>query len=229
MFDFDAHAEDFDAHLHQHAFFHNHLIATIAAIIPAVMPDGGSLLEIGAGNGHPLASYRDALILHKVKGVSLTGWEPSLAMIRAAMFSYPEIAASCYRRTGLPVKDRSKRFNVIVCSLTRHFLPPEDQLQAASDLYELLLPGGCLLLVDKCQEDTALSDGILAAAYRNSKINRGATDEEIELKASQLIGHLYESDMEATTRRLADGDGPPRLVFDFFRCLQFHGRGFVKP
>lgn len=86
---------------------------------------------------------------------------------------YPQVAAS-----------------VTLCVLTLQFTPIEYRLRIMQDIYDHLLPGGALILVEKVIGASAKIDRGLVDIYYQMKAANGYTQEQIERKRLSLEGVL---------------------------------------
>lgn len=85
-------------------------------------------------------------------------------------------------RHGLP----PARASVVLCVLTLQFLPIEHRATLLQRIQEDLLPGGALILVEKCLASTREMDALFVDQYYQLKRDNGYTDAEIDAKRVSL-------------------------------------------
>lgn len=85
-------------------------------------------------------------------------------------------------RFGLP----PARASVVLCVLTLQFLPVEHRATLLQRIYEDLLPGGALILVEKCLASTREMDSLFVDQYYQLKRDNGYRDDAIEAKRVSL-------------------------------------------
>lgn len=106
------------------------------------LPPNGSILEIGCGSG------RDAAFMVS-KGFDVTATDASAEMVREATRAHPELEdwLSC---ESLPLPDGSPllacSFDAVVSIATIMQIPDRDLFESASQVLQLLKPGGILFL-----------------------------------------------------------------------------------
>jgi tRNA (cmo5U34)-methyltransferase len=93
---------------------------------------------------------------------------------------------SCDLRTQLP----SVPSSIVLSVLTVQFVPIEHRQRLIYEIYNQLLPGGALILVEKVLGSTASVNGMMVDLYHKMKAENGYSQEEIDRKRLSLEGVL---------------------------------------
>lgn len=99
---------------------------------------GAQLLDVGCGKGKFVPTLTQA-------GFSVTGVEPSAALIRSAQSLHPHTRLIQASATALPFANEV--FDYVMCIETLEHVPDIDQ--AISEMVRVLKPGGRLIIIDK--------------------------------------------------------------------------------
>ncbi|GJM40709.1 MAG: hypothetical protein DHS20C20_09910 [Ardenticatenaceae bacterium] len=152
-------------------------LQTIAELIP--QPEGkANILELSCGEG-----LLAQTILRRFPGITLHGYDLSPAMLDQATLRLAHFGNRFLPRqfdlnhqawrTGKPT------FHAIVSSLTVHHLDGPDKLRLFLDLFEMLLPGGTLVIADLIAPKRPLGTAVAAKAW----------DEAVRQRSQMLDGH----------------------------------------
>lgn len=125
------------------------------------VPDGGTVLDIGAGTGRLIAE-----IARRRPGLEVVGVEPSTDMLTRARRRTADLAnarAVLAYAEDVPLDDES--VDVVVSSLSSHHWA--DPAAALDEQARVLRPGGLLWLVDLTSHlEEGMADRIAAAGLR---------------------------------------------------------------
>ncbi len=106
------------------------------------LPAGSRVLELGCGSG------RDAAFL-KANGFDVTGVDVSPAMLAIAQQRHPELSGRLHQ-ASIPLPQGSsllnQQFAGVISVATIMHIPEHDLFECASQMRDLLVPGGTLLL-----------------------------------------------------------------------------------
>jgi len=106
------------------------------------LPEKGRVLEIGCGSG------RDAAFLTS-SGFDITAIDASAQMLAAALQNHPALAGRVHH-APLPLPSDSpllsQQFDAVVSIATIMHIPEHDLFECASQMRDMLIPGGILLL-----------------------------------------------------------------------------------
>lgn len=132
------------------------VVSPVARYFRRAFPEGGRVLDVGAGSGRDLA---ELLAL----GYDAYGAEPVEGMASQALAAHPQLVGRLYS-AGLPLLGQpfGGGFDGILCSAVLMHLPEGDLFEAASALRNALRPNGRLLL------SLPLSRGDLVAGNRSA-------------------------------------------------------------
>ena len=184
---------------------------------------GAYVLDVGTSRGSGLAPFVEA----GAHCLGLEISEPMYDVARARFADSPNAdvwnvdAREFVRRQAKDRESFPLRYDVVLCVLTLQFMPVEHRPAFLRDLYRITTPGGVLVLVEKTLDSPAWSDRATVAAYREHKIARGYTEEQIDAKAISLEGVLVPLPSE-TNRRLVLDAGYVEQT-SFWRALAFEG------
>lgn len=129
---YEEKAAQFDAQ-RSRALFEARWLARFAA----VLPEGGSLLDLGCGTGEPIARW------FKAEGFTVTGVDFSSAMLKIARQRWPE---DDWIEADMRDFDLGRTFDGIVAWNSFFHLEPEAQRTCLSQMAAHLAPGGSILV-----------------------------------------------------------------------------------
>jgi len=153
-----------------------------------------SIVDLGCSRGEAIAPFIDkygCLNTYTLLDVS----EP---MLEAARERFSYMLEGPYNGSGLVTINnidlRSDyphiRACITLCVLTLQFTPIEYRLSILKNIYDHIIDGGCLILVEKVIGASAEIDSTMIELYYNLKRDNGYTDEQIERKRLSLEGAL---------------------------------------
>lgn len=176
-FSFDTIAPDFDDHVREQLPWYDMATDMTATLALHYAQPGTVIYDIGASTGN-VGCKISALVDNSIDLVSI---EPSPEMVK--LWRGDGELINC----GAEQYDYSP-FSVAVCFLTLLFIPPHKRRQIIAALRQNLLPGGAIIIVDKCQETT----GYLAKAFWRQtlmqKLSAGAAPADVVKKELSLVG-----------------------------------------
>lgn len=125
-------------------------------------------------------------------------------------------------RHGLPPLMPS----LILSVLTLQFVPIECRQRVIADAFEILRPGGAMILVEKVLGSDAAADRLFVDAYYSMKRANGYSADDIDAKRVSLQGVLVPLTADANAAMLrAEGF----RVQQFWQALNFAGWLAIKP
>lgn len=152
-------------------------LQTIADLIPSP-PGPAHILELSCGEG-VLAE----VLLNRFPSITLHGYDISPTMLQQAQMRLAQFGgrfvprqfdlAETEWRTMKPI------FHAVVSSLTIHHLDGPEKLRLFLDLYQMLLPGGVLVIADLVAPTRELGTAVAAKAW----------DEAVRQRSRQLDGN----------------------------------------
>lgn len=125
-------------------------------------------------------------------------------------------------REGCPVQ----RCSVVISCLTLQFVPIEYRQNIVSNIYDSMLRGGALLLVEKVIGSSSVIDDVLVKEYYNIKKDNAYTEAQISDKRKALAGNLVPLTAEWNESMLRNAGFSK--VDTFWRYLNFCGMIAVK-
>jgi tRNA (cmo5U34)-methyltransferase len=158
------------------------------AIAKEYMRGKTAVIDIGCSRGEAISE----LIPPIKSDVSFIGLEISEPMIQASTERFKDIPyIEIYRhdlRAGIPLDlpDAS----VILSILTIQFTPIEYRHKILKGIYDLLIPGGIFIFVEKVLGNTNRINEDMTSLYYDLKGKNGYSNEQIERKRLSLEGSL---------------------------------------
>ena len=128
----------------------------------------------------------------------------------------------CDLRSEFPLCEPS----VVLCILTLQFTPIEYRQQIVQTMYDQLLPGGALILVEKVLGANAAINQAMVDVYYSMKRENGYSDEQIQRKRMALEGVLVP--VTASWNEALVQQAGFRQVDCFWRWMNFAGWLAVK-
>jgi tRNA (cmo5U34)-methyltransferase len=151
--------------------------------------DGTDIVDLGCSRGEAMAS-----LLARFYGRNrFVGVEVSEPMLIAARDRFArEIDRGLVAIQHLDLRETYPQVNasVTLSVLTLMFVPLEHRARVVRDMYDHLLPGGALLLVEKILGSCPALDERMVASYYDFKRRNGYSQEEITRKRLSLEGVL---------------------------------------
>ncbi|MGK2955033.1 MAG: class I SAM-dependent methyltransferase [Solirubrobacterales bacterium] len=134
---FDQIADQYDESLPTHVV--EHYLAKRIAFVKELMPEG-SVLDVGCGTGVVASCLAD-------EGYSVTGVDPSGAMLEHLKKNNQEVEAIQGSATDLPFEDG--RFDLTMCiAVMHHIVTPEAVHMSLVEMVRVTRPGGLVLVWD---------------------------------------------------------------------------------
>lgn len=118
-------------------------------LLAADLAVGDTVLDLGCGNGQPMASW------FLDRGLQVTGIDQSAEMLALAREAYPQAR---WLQHTLPEFELAGRFNAIVLWDVLFHLPRDDHRTLLVRCRDSLLPGGRLMLTSGGSADAAFTD-----------------------------------------------------------------------
>lgn len=116
--------------------------------------------------------------------------------------------------------------SVVMCVLTLQFTPIEHRLKILQDIYDILVPGGVAIIVEKILGKYYETDNAFVKEYYAMKSANGYTEEQITSKRKSLEGVLVPVTSECIKTFLYDTGF--KMVDEYWRCLNFAGYIAIK-
>lgn len=149
------------------------------------------VVDIGCSRGEALASMIarvDTILGAQFIGLEVS--EPMIAAARERFKSEIDAGVADVRKWNLKNGLPPLRPSVILSILTLQFVPIEYRQRVLSDCFDMLRPGGALLLVEKVIGNTSEIEESMIGLYHKLKAGNGYTTEQIERKKLALEGVL---------------------------------------
>lgn len=155
-----------------------------AAAAPGLSCD---VLDLGCGTGAGTVA-----LARTFPGAQLIACDPATPMVEAAR-SHCEAAGvkAHFVVGGLAAVSDDARFDVVVCTLVLHFIPPDQRVTFLSSIRERMRPGGVLILsVLGRAKDPALQ-AVWTRIRRHHATSRGIAPAELAAREAETKGKLH--------------------------------------
>lgn len=187
---------------------------------------GGGVLDIGCSRGGALAELVEMFPDRQMAGVDAS--EPMVAAADARFGANPHLYV--YRadlRDGNLARYTIGETSCVLSVLTLQFVPIEYRLQILGEVFDLLAPGGALVVVEKLLGESPFCDRMWRDVYHAEKSRHGYPKEAITRKAASLEGVLVPVTARANEEMLSGAGFRP--VECFWRWCNFAGWYARKP
>lgn len=199
---------------------------TVTNIASRFMRPGQAVVDLGCSRGEALAPL---ISKHGGLGNTFIGCDVSEPMLEAARERFAdEISRKVVdiRRVDLRSDFPKCSPSVVLSVLTIQFTPIEYRPHILRRIYDSLVPGGALILVEKIIGETATFDKMFVDLYYDMKRENGYSDEQIARKKLSLEGVLVPVTARANEELLRCAGF--RDVECFWRWMNFTGWVAVK-
>lgn len=184
-----------------------------------------AILDLGCSRGEAMASLVDKFGAYN----TFVGVEVSPPMLDASRARFKsQIAAGIVDIRDLDLRREfpSVRASVVLSVLTLQFTPIEYRLRIVKNIYDHLVPGGALILVEKVLGASADIDETVVRIYYQLKAQNGYSQDQIERKRLSLEGILVPVTARWNEELLALSGF--REIDCFWRWMNFAGWVAVK-
>jgi len=183
------------------------------------------IVDLGCSRGEALAPLVDKFgVDNRYIGVEIS--DPMLEAARARFEGYINCGIVDIRKIDLRYEYPPVLASLALSVLTLQFTPIEYRLQILSRIYEGLIEGGALILVEKVLGASASLDEMMVALYYNMKRQNGYTEDQIQRKRMSLEGVLVPMTARWNEEMLQITGF--RQIDCFWRWLNFAGWVAVK-
>jgi len=151
--------------------------------------DKTDILDMGCSRGEAVAALIDKFgASNRFTGIDVS--EPMLKAATDRFQGYINCGVVDIRHCDLRTDFPNVSASVVLCVLTLQFTPIEYRLRIIQDIYDHLVPGGALLLVEKVLGASARIDTLMVDEYLLMKSTQGYSRDEIDRKRLSLEGVL---------------------------------------
>lgn len=148
-----------------------------------------AIVDLGCSRGEAMAQLADKFgVQNHFVGIEVS--EPMLEAARARFKGLIDCGVVEIKQIDLRLEYPPVDASVTLCVLTLQFTPIEYRLRIMQDIYDGLIPGGALILVEKIIGASAEIDRHMVDVYYQLKARNGYTQEQIQRKRLSLEGVL---------------------------------------
>ena len=144
-----------------------------------------SVYDLGCSTGQLLLKLAHSI--DRDKGIALYGVDNSSAMLEKSRKTLEQSPIPCeLLEVDLNQEISIQNASVVVMNYTLQFVLPENRLPLLKNIYENLVPGGSLILIEKIKSDISELDQTFIDFHHQFKRDRGYSDMEISRKREAL-------------------------------------------
>lgn len=211
-FEFNAQVADvFDDMVSRSVPYYNEVLQMSAELAQDFYQPGTKLYDLGCSTG--------ALKKQLSEEIAYTGIDNSVEMIARAVAACPGNNSEASFITADMTEYTYQPASVFVSNYTFQFLRPLARQTFLKKLYETLVPGGCLILSEKCLEDSADVSRVFANRHHALKERNGYSKLEIAEKRDALENVLIPFRVSENVEMLREAGFNPVSIF--FKCYNF--------
>ncbi len=227
-FEFNAQVADvFDDMVSRSVPFYKEVLQMSAELAREFYQPGTTIYDLGCSTG---ALVRILISEFGAEKFSYIGIDTSEEMIKQARLSCPGINSGArevdFQQTDMTKVD-FKQASVIVSNYTFQFLRPLARQTLLKKIFTALPADGCLILSEKCLEDSADVSRVFAARHHALKERNGYSKLEIAEKRDALENVLIPFRVSENVEMLREAGFNPVSIF--FKCYNFASFLAIKP
>ena len=219
-------AESFDDMLERTIPMYNVMRQTVSHLGALHIQKNTDVVDLGCSRGGAIIDLVKMMEKQKNIEVFFRGYEISDPMLEIAtkrFKSYKNVIIEKFDlRNGFP----NVRASLIICNLTLMFIPLEHRQRVVQDIYNHLVPGGGLLLVEKVLGNDNIINKRLVYVHELHKKQNGYSIDDIERKKINLEGVLMPLSSKWNEELLSHSGF--RHIDCFWRHMNFTGWLAVK-
>ena len=181
----EAVAEVFEDMLERSVPLYRECLEMAAAWSLRFARNGSCIYDLGCSTGTLLSRIGEKLPVGA--DIRLVGVDNSVPMLNKARTKLKEAGISCELiEADLEQEFPLRQASVVVMNYTLQFIPPSRRSTVVASLYEKMLPGGCMILIEKVlAENTRLADTV-SELHHDFKRAQGYSNLEISQKRDAL-------------------------------------------
>lgn len=194
-------ANDFDRHVREQLPWYDIATGIVAHIGRAYIPEGGSVIDIGASTGNVGKALAETI---EQRGASFFAIDNSKAMVES--YSGP---GEAWLEDATEFEFADYEPDLIVAFLVLMFIPVAQRADLIRKLKAAVSPGGAVLVFDKMVSAGGNIGSVLYRLTLAAKYEAGATPEEIIQKELSLAGvqrPMNEAELESFVPVFRFGD-----------------------
>lgn len=144
-----------------------------------------SVYDLGCSTGQLLLKLSHSIDINN--GISLYGIDNSSAMLEKSRKTLEQSPVPCVlMEADLNREVTIQNASVVVMNYTLQFVLPENRFSLLKNIYENLVPGGSLILIEKIKSDIPTLDETFINFHHQFKKDRDYSDLEISRKREAL-------------------------------------------
>jgi tRNA (cmo5U34)-methyltransferase len=177
-------ADDFDAHVHGQLPWYEMVSEATAFIAKNYIPNNGLVYDIGCSTGNITEKLLPVI---KERNADIVGIDAEESMIRAyatKFYGDQEVTQECVRAEW----HEYNNFDVAIVFLTMMFIGAKAQEDFINELYHKLNQGGCIIVVDKTNDEHGYISTVFKRLAMHFKILNGVESKDILHKDLTLSG-----------------------------------------
>ena len=223
-FKFDQKVADvFDDMLERSIPFYDELQRMNVELTRHFVQPGTTVVDLGCSTANTLIRLASEITDPSVRFVGLDSSRPMLDKARAKLEAAGVLGRCELRETDLNSDFKLDAASVVVMNWTLQFVRPLHRDTVVRKIYDNLVDGGCLLVVEKVLGEESLLNRLYIDLYYDFKKRNGYSDTDISRKREALENVLIPYRIEENLEMLARNGFQIRDTF--FRW--YHWAGFL--
>ena len=203
-------AEDFDAHVNGQLPWYPMVSEATAFIAKNYIPHGGLVYDIGCSTGNITKKLLPTI---KDRNAKIFGIDEEESMIQTYVKNFIDdncVSSECWSAENYDYEP----FDVAIVFLTTMFIEAKLQEDFLNYLYDKCNEGGCIILVDKTNDDYGYISTVFKRLTMHFKVLNGLNSQDILDKELMLSG---------VQRPIKDVTGYLPCAKQFFQMGEFKG------
>lgn len=202
------------------------LQAMIISLVAQLAQERTAIYDLGCSTGTTLALINHHIHTPKLSLIGIDSCLPMLEKAKAKLSTTPEQHPVQFLSSDLNQPQQWEPASVVIINLVLQFLDLERRLPLLKDLYQSLLPGGAVILIEKITPDSSDLKDLYTTIYHDYKRSNGYSQIEIDRKQKALTTSLLPLTLSENKTLLVSA-GFSR-VESFFQWFNFSGLLAVK-
>jgi tRNA (cmo5U34)-methyltransferase len=188
----------------------------------------GPVIDVGCSTAETICAIHNRAKQLNLHTPVCFGIDSSPEMISRAKEKTAHLKRVNLQIADIEEKEIFKGINpsVIILSLTLQFIRPLQRVEILKNLYEILNPGGVIIIIEKTIEESSKFNSIFIDYYHNFKKEMGYSDMEIANKREALENVLIPFQRTENIKLLSDSGF--QNVTTFFQWFNFSGFLAIK-
>lgn len=220
---FDQKVTDtFTEHVRKSLPFYERLQQMVVSMSDYFITENLTVYDLGCATGETINRIFER---HPTKNLQYLGIDASLPMIQKAISTKKHVSMEFYH-ADLEDYPFTQKSSFVLSLMTLHFLPIVKRQHVLAKIFDSLQPGGSLVLVEKTNSNSPVTQNLWSHLHYEDKLKEGFTPREILQKEDSLRGVLIPLSVEENIALLKSVGFEVDI---FFKEWHFTGFLAIKP